>query len=160
MTKSYMQILKDIERLQNEAVKQRQKEAPEMLARIKEEITFFGFTTQELGFVETQKQSTTADATAAIVAAPAPQAAAPISAPAQAPAAPAFQAPKYVAASIQKPTRNTLRIPKKKPRRKPSGFKTYRDERGNVWSGQGHQPQWFKDALTLGKKREEMLTGA
>ncbi len=33
----------------------------------------------------------------------------------------------------------------------------FKDEAGNVWSGRGPRPGWFKDALAAGKKPEELL---
>jgi DNA-binding protein H-NS len=32
----------------------------------------------------------------------------------------------------------------------------YRDENGNTWVGRGKRPQWLRDALTAGKKLEEL----
>jgi len=41
-------------------------------------------------------------------------------------------------------------------RMRPSDAK-YRDESGNVWSGRGPRPGWFKAALAAGKAAEEFL---
>jgi DNA-binding protein H-NS len=49
-----------------------------------------------------------------------------------------------------------------KPGRKQGGKSSasapkYRDQNGNVWSGRGPRPAWFKAALEAGKSAEEFL---
>ena len=152
MVKNYLQIMKDIEKLQSEARIAREKEGKEALQRVKQEIALFGFTAEELG-VGTSADMQQPPPQALVAGMMEPAARIPQAAPAPAPAEKSASHKAASAKTVAKPPR----LHKKKPRRKPTGFKTYRDEKGNVWVGKGHQPQWFKDALTSGKKREEML---
>lgn len=39
-----------------------------------------------------------------------------------------------------------------------TGAPKYKDDQGNVWSGRGPRPGWFKAALEAGKSAEEFLT--
>jgi DNA-binding protein H-NS len=63
MTKTYLQVQKQIAQLQKEADTLRKKEAAGVLARIKEAITVYGFTAEELG-VGTRKARASKTATA------------------------------------------------------------------------------------------------
>ena len=38
-----------------------------------------------------------------------------------------------------------------------SGAPKFKDDQGNVWSGRGPRPVWFKAALEAGKSAEELL---
>jgi len=38
-----------------------------------------------------------------------------------------------------------------------SGAPKFRDDQGNVWSGRGPRPAWFKAALEAGKSADELL---
>ncbi|MDP9995170.1 DNA-binding protein H-NS [Variovorax boronicumulans] len=38
-----------------------------------------------------------------------------------------------------------------------AGAPKFKDEQGNVWSGRGPRPAWFKAALEAGKSAEELL---
>jgi len=38
------------------------------------------------------------------------------------------------------------------------GAPKFRDEQGNVWSGRGPRPAWFKAALEAGKSSDDFLT--
>lgn len=44
-----------------------------------------------------------------------------------------------------------------KARRRRAAEVRFRDEAGNEWSGHGRRPQWFKDALAAGKRREDLV---
>ena len=61
-----------------------------------------------------------------------------------------------------KPAQAARSAPAKKARAKSGSKKSPRsikfaDGQGNVWSGIGKRPNWFKDALASGKKPEELL---
>ena len=114
MAKTYLQVQQQIEELQKEADKLRQKEAAGVLARIKEAITAYGFTAADLGFGKPTGR-----------VAPTDRAAAKRRGKGKASVAP--NAPKF------------------------------RDDQGNVWSGRGPRPAWFKAALEAGKSADELL---
>jgi DNA-binding protein H-NS len=38
-----------------------------------------------------------------------------------------------------------------------NGAPKFRDDQGNIWSGRGPRPAWFKAALEAGKSAEELL---
>ncbi|SCX72619.1 H-NS family nucleoid-associated regulatory protein [Variovorax sp. EL159] len=114
MAKTYLQVQQQIEELQKEADKLRQKEAAGVLSRIKEAIAAYGFTAADLGF----------DRPIGRVAS--------------------------VGHAATKPkgkdkTGVTSALPK------------FRDDQGNVWSGRGPRPAWFKAALEAGKSADELL---
>jgi DNA-binding protein H-NS len=113
--KTFIEVQKQIEQLQKEAELLRKQEAHEVLARIKDAITVYGFTATELGF----------------------------------------------GSGVGK--RSVRPIVKLKRGRK-SGNKDmatsaakFRDPNGNVWSGRGPRPAWFKAALEAGKAPEDLL---
>lgn len=115
MTKTYLQVRKQIEQLQKEADLLRKQEADGVLRRIKEAIAVYGFSAAELGFgagtssaaVASRKRGRTNGASKGSVATRA--------------AAPKFK-----------------------------------DDNGNVWSGRGPRPAWFKAALESGKSMEDL----
>ena len=39
-----------------------------------------------------------------------------------------------------------------------TGAPKYKDDQGNVWSGRGPRPGWFKAALEAGRSAEELLS--
>ena len=55
MTKTFLQIQKQIEKLQKEADALRKKEANGVLERIKQAITVYGFTAEDLGLVQSAR---------------------------------------------------------------------------------------------------------
>jgi DNA-binding protein H-NS len=63
MSKTYVQIQKQIEQLQKEAEALRKSEASGVLLRIKEAIAVYGFTAEELGVASRGKASSTAVST-------------------------------------------------------------------------------------------------
>jgi DNA-binding protein H-NS len=114
MAKTYLQVQQQIEELQKEADKLRQKEAAGVLARIKEAIAAYGFTAAELGFGKPTVRVTPTDRAA-------------VKRRGKGKASAVSNAPKF------------------------------RDDQGNVWSGRGPRPAWFKAALEAGKSPDELL---
>jgi len=56
------------------------------------------------------------------------------------------------------PSRGRGSIGRKSAKNAPaSALAKYRDQDGNVWSGRGPRPAWFKAALTAGKVPEDLL---
>jgi DNA-binding protein H-NS len=115
MTKTFLQIQKQIEQLQKEAEQLRKKEADGVLSRIKEAIAVYGFTAAELGV---DKTSARTGATGKVDG---------------------------------KKTRKT------KKSTSVTDVPKFKDDQGNVWSGRGPRPMWFKAALKAGKSPDELL---
>lgn len=116
MAKTYLQVQQQIEELQKEADKLRQKEAAGVLSRIKEAIAAYGFTAVDLGFGK----------------------------------------PSGRVGSVG----HAATKPKGKKKGKTgvtSALPKFRDDQGNVWSGRGPRPAWFKAALEEGKSTDELL---
>lgn len=113
MTKTYAQMMEEIEALKREAEAVRQQEVEGVIARIKEAIAFYGLTAEDLGFGRSRGAIATRVGT------------------------PAKRPPRRGAAATA------------------GGQPKYRDEQGNVWSGRGPRPKWFKDALAAGRRPEE-----
>jgi len=109
MSKTFLQLQTQIAQLQKEAESLRKKEAADVLARIKEAISVYGFTAQDLGVATTRKLGRPASKVGG-------------------------KAGKKVAAEGPK----------------------FKDDQGNVWSGRGPRPQWFKAALASGKTPEQL----
>lgn len=115
MTKTFLQVQKQIEQLQREAEQLRKKEADGVLSRIKEAISVYGFTASDLGFGKG-------------------------------------------AGRTAGPGKNgTKKSPKLKKSATVSVTPKYKDDQGNVWSGRGPRPGWFKAALQAGKAADELL---
>lgn len=115
MTKTFLQVQNQIAQLQREADQLRKKEAAGVLSRIKEAISVYGFTAEELGFEKGRGQAVTAKKKGTRK----------------------HQKTKETAAAVRAPK--------------------YKDDQGNVWSGRGPRPGWFKAALEVGKSAEELL---
>jgi len=117
MTKTFLQIQKQIEQLQKEAEHLRKKEADGVLSRIKEAIAVYGFTAAELGVEKTSARTG--------------------------------------------PTRNAdgkkTQMRKAKKSSGVTDVPKFKDDQGNVWSGRGPRPVWFKAALEAGKTPDELL---
>jgi DNA-binding protein H-NS len=64
-------------------------------------------------------------------------------------------ASKRGAATLKKP--GSSRGPKRSTKASGVAAPKYRDSEGNVWSGRGPRPAWFKAALDAGKSAEELL---
>jgi DNA-binding protein H-NS len=65
------------------------------------------------------------------------------------------KAPRAAAALQKRPAKKT-RKPKKAAVVAP-GAPKFKDDQGNVWSGRGPRPGWFKAALEAGKSADEVL---
>lgn len=115
MAKTFLQVQKQIERLQREAEQLRKKEADGVLSRIKEAIAVYGFTAADLGFGKGTGR---------------------------------------VASVVKQGTKKT-RKGKKQPTE--AAAPKFRDDQGNVWSGRGPRPSWFKAALEAGKTADDLL---
>ena len=115
MTKTFLQVQKQIEQLQREAEQLRKKEADGVLSRIKEAIAVYGFTASDLGFGKGAGRI----------------------------AAAAKQGVKKKGKGKQQAAE--LASPK------------FKDDQGNVWSGRGPRPVWFKAALEAGKTADDLL---
>ena len=113
MAKTYLQVQQQIEELQKEAEKLRQKEAAGVLSRIKEAIEAYGFTAADLGFGR----------------------------PGRVP---------VVGRVATKPKG-------KGKAGTASDHPKFRDDQGNLWSGRGPRPAWFKAALEAGKSADDLL---
>jgi len=108
MPKTYHQIQREIDKLQKEAERLREKEAADVAAKIREAIAVYGFTVADLF------------------------------------------------GKAAKPVRGRGRA-KPAAARKNAPAPKYSDGQGNVWSGRGPRPGWFKAALEAGKAPEDLL---
>ncbi|WPG41112.1 H-NS histone family protein [Variovorax sp. EBFNA2] len=115
MAKTFLQVQNQIAQLQRQADQLRKKEADGVLSRIKEAISVYGFTAEELGFGKGRGKAVMS---------------------------------KEKGTRKPQKTKKTIaaaRVPK------------YKDDQGNVWSGRGPRPLWFKAALEAGKLAEDLL---
>ena len=112
--KTFLEVQKQIEQLQQEAEQLRKQESNEVLARIKEAIAVYGFTAAELGVAGGAKRG---------------------------------RVPKAV----------SVKAGRKFSGKAGASAPKYRDQNGNVWSGRGPRPGWFKAALEAGKSPDELL---
>jgi DNA-binding protein H-NS len=115
MTKTFLQVQKQIEQLQREAEQLRKKEADGVLSRIKEAISVYGFTASDLGFGKGVGR---------------------------------------IAGPGKNGTKKSLKLKKSAA---VAVTPKYKDDQGNVWSGRGPRPGWFKAALEAGKLADELL---
>lgn len=113
MSKTFLQVQKQIEQLQREAEQLRRKEADGVLSRIKEAISVYGFTEADLGFGKKTGRAAVSK--------------------------------KSAVGGVKKTNKTATGAPK------------FKDEAGNVWSGRGPRPVWFKAALEAGKSADELL---
>jgi DNA-binding protein H-NS len=131
LKKTYTQILDEIESLKKQAQQVREKEVSQVIARIREAITFYNLTPGDLGFGGRTS----------------------------APGRKALKAVKGVKGVRGKPGRKpgagkaaatgkAVRAPK------------FRDADGNVWSGRGPRPRWLREAIAAGKKPEDFAVSA
>lgn len=114
MTKTFLQVQKQIEQLQKEAEQLRRKEADGVLSRIKEAIAVYGFTAADLGLGKASGNVALAKR-----------------------------------GNVKKGRKST------KPATA-AGAPKFKDEQGNVWSGRGPRPTWFKAALEAGKSADDL----
>ncbi|CAN7594300.1 H-NS histone family protein [Variovorax paradoxus] len=114
MTKTFLQVQKQIEQLQKEAEQLRRKEADGVLSRIKDAIAVYGFTAADLGFGKASGQVALAKR-----------------------------------GGGKKSRKFTESVAA-------TGAPKFRDDQGNVWSGRGPRPAWFKAALESGKSADDL----
>ncbi len=126
MTKTYAQIVQQIEALKQEAESLRQAEVAEVITKIREAIRVYGLTAADLSLTATRKTKVTRS-----------------KAPASFPSANLAAGPKKGRAT------------KAGKSSKGKGFVKFRNDSGGVWGGIGKRPQWLRDALNAGKKLED-----
>jgi DNA-binding protein H-NS len=125
MTKSYAQIVKQIEVLKQDAERARRKEIAGVVGRIREAISAYNLTADDLGLA------------GVAAAAPAASKTFKMSMAAAAPAAPGKK-------RGPKPKAN-------KAAKKPMVVK-FRNDSGGTWGGLGKRPDWLRAALAAGKQ--------
>lgn len=167
--KSYAQIHKQIEALQREANELRAQEVAGVVARIKEAISHYGLTAQQLGYGASPKGAKTKGhevGGAGAVAysdglgntwggrGPRPQWL-------KAALADGKLLEEFSSSGNSLP-KKVGKVPKKAKNAtaKRRTGKTYGDGNGNTWSGFGPRPRWLKEALEAGKTLEQMAATA
>lgn len=163
MTKTYSQLVKQIDVLKRQADDVRKKEVSGVVSRMKSAIDFYGLTPADLF-----------GATAAVSA----------SKPAKTPnkskssSAPKFRdssgnvwsgrgpRPQWLRTELQNgKSLNDFAVESEEPVRRATvktaakkyvGAVRFRDGSGNQWSGRGPKPQWVKDALSGGKTMQDL----
>lgn len=163
MTQSYKQIQQQIETLQRQAEKLRKQEVDGVITRIKEAITHYSLTAEQLGLgamangVKTKAKP--GKAALARSAKYSDDKGNSWSGMGKRPywlrdALAAGRTLEEFATGAESPkTKGTKPKNSKKRRSKV----TYRDQAGNTWSGMGPRPRWLKEALDAGKTLEEMV---
>lgn len=129
MAQTLAQVNLQIALLQKKADALKNKEKVGVIGRIKEAIAIYGLTAAELGLAPAGGK--------AIRKAPAKKKGLTVADPGLEPA------------GGKTPT-------KTRPAPKAPRPVKYRDDAGNVWTGYGHRPEWFKQALAAGKSAEDM----
>ncbi len=133
MSKSYVDIVKQIEVLQAEAERLKHAEMDGVIARIKGAIAAYGLTAADLG----------------LGAMPGRKPGRPVGSGKKKPG-PKPGAKK--AAAAVSPFGNTSKPSKPSKSNKAARF---RDNSGNAWVGRGPRPQWLRDALAAGKSLKD-----
>ncbi len=121
MPKTYEQLIKQIDGLQQQAEKMRQQELSGVISRIQVAIKAYGLTAADLGFA----------------AAGAPRAA----------SMPGTSSPAPGVVKLKRRRRGKAQVKASKS----SAPLKYRNEAGQGWVGMGKRPQWVRDALAAGK---------
>lgn len=163
--KTYAQIQRQIEALQHQADALRAQEVAGVVARIKEAITHYGLTAEQLGYSATPRgaKANARRVDRADVPAysdglgnswggrgPRPQWLK--SAIAAGRALEEFaSAGRSVPAKAKK---NAVKVKSATPKKRTD--KTYRDAAGNTWSGIGPRPRWLREALEAGQTLEQL----
>lgn len=167
--KSYAQIQKQIEALQREADKLRVQEVAGVVARIKEAISHYGLTAEQLGYGASPKgtkaKGKKLSGTGAVAYSddfgntwggrgPRPQWL-------KAALAAGKLLEEFASSGNPLPTKagKVSKKAKNQAVKKRSG-KSYGDGNGNTWSGFGPRPRWLKEALQAGKTLEQMAVTA
>ena len=161
MTKTYQQLVKQIETLKHQADQVRRKEVQGVVSRIKEAISAYGLTAEDL-FGKGAKSRPAAQAKPSNAKAGGARA--------------RFQdeagntwsgrgpRPQWLKAALESGrARDDFAAGKRratkgaaKPAKKFKVAAKYRDDAGNTWSGRGSRPRWLQAALDSGKTLEEL----
>jgi DNA-binding protein H-NS len=166
MAQSYTQIQKQIETLQRQADELRQKEVGGVIARIKEAISHYGLTADQLGLGKVATGPRTAGKRAGRVSSAKYSDGAgnvwsgrgprPIWLREAIAAGKTLQEFATGTGSSRAKAPKTAKTTKVRAPKKRRTGKLYRDEAGNTWSGFGRKPRWLKDALASGKTIEQL----
>jgi DNA-binding protein H-NS len=166
MSKTYHQILQEIERLQREAERLKQEEVAGVIARIKEAIQVYGLSAADLGLAGgAQKRLAGNESLASAKAAkyrdeagnswsgrgPRPQWLRDALAAGR--SIEEFAVQRAVGRAAPRGVRRA-RGNGAKPALRSRGVK-YRDDNGNSWTGMGPKPRWLKEAIAAGKSLED-----
>jgi DNA-binding protein H-NS len=127
MSRTYSQVMKQIEALKVEAEKLRRIESNGVVARIREAIGFYGLTAADLGLSGALPKI----------------------------AAPASAMPAAAAAADKPAKRKGKRKGPAKAKTPP--VPKFRDEEGRTWGGIGKRPDWLRAALANGKTLQDYL---
>ena len=133
MSKSYTDIVKQIEALQVEAARLKSAEISGVIVRIKEAIAAYGLSASDLG----------------LGAKPGRKPGRPVGSGKKKPG-PKPGAKKAAAAASPFGTASKPGKPSKS-----SKAARFRDTNGNTWVGRGPRPQWLRDALAAGKSLKD-----
>ena len=140
MSKSYADIIKQIEDLKAEAERIKNAEIDGVVARIKEAITAYGLSASDLG----------------LRGKPGPKPGGRRGGkPGPKPGAKSGRKPGRPAGSGNKPGPKPGVAKSDTPFAKPKGTAKFRDADGNVWVGRGPRPQWLRDALARGRSLQD-----
>jgi DNA-binding protein H-NS len=125
MTKTYASILKQIEALQQDAERARQKEIAGVVGRIRDAIDAYKLTAEDLGFVGGFGSAVGAVSTK-----------------------------KAAVSTGALPPAGKRRGPKPKANKGPKAPRLvkYRNDSGGTWGGLGKRPDWLRAALAEGKQ--------
>lgn len=132
MSRTYSQVMKQIEALKVEAEKLRRVESSGVVTRIREAIGFYGLTAADLGLSGTlPKAAATTTGTVALAG----------------------------MVGAEKPVKRKTR--RKGPAKaKTPPVPKFRDEQGRTWGGIGKRPDWLRAALASGKTLQDYLIKA
>ena len=167
--KSYAQIQKQIEVLQREADELRTQEVAGVVARIKEAISHYGLTAEQLGYGVSPKGAKAKGQKIGGTGAKAYSDELGNTWSGRGPRPQWLKAALAAGKSLEEfaSSKNSLpqtvgKVSKKAKNataKKRTG-KTYGDGNGNTWSGFGPRPRWLKEALEAGKTLEQMAATA
>lgn len=171
MSKTYLQVQKQIAALQREADKLKRQEVAGVIGRIKEAIQVYGLTAQDLGFGDTRAPGKSAGVARARQSGTG--------------AAVRFRdeaghewigrgpRPLWIQDALAAgrnldefkvgrsrstgAAKRATKVPGRKgpTSKKVAGKVKYRDDQGHSWTGMGPKPRWLKDAVTAGKRLED-----
>ncbi len=159
MTKTYQQLVKQIESLKHQADQVRRKEVQGVVSRIKEAIAAYELTPEDLfgkgsrAGGAAQPKSSRAKAGAARAAY---QDGAGNTWSGRGPRPQWLKAALAEGKSLEDFAVGKRRAARAKPAKKFKVAAKYRDEAGNTWSGRGSRPRWLQAALDNGRTLEEL----